>query len=141
MLNLVKPQIASVFDEVGTAANVRKAMSQPLHRNNAAFVVPVSNRPMTNSRDVDMGRPIQEFIVTFGVVIGLRAINDPTGEKTLAQLESLRSSLRESLFGWKPDEAHERVILGNGDLIGFTSDGLWWIDRFSTNTWYRGNAT
>ena len=101
MLNLVKPRIASLFDEVGTAANVRKAMSQPLHRNSAAFVVPVSNRPMTNSRDVDMGRPLQEFIVTFGVVIGLRAINDPTGERTLAELESLRNTLRESLFGWK----------------------------------------
>lgn len=139
MLNLVKPQIESLFDEVGTAANVRKAMSQPLHRHNAAFVVPVSDRPLTNSRDVDIGRPLQEFIVTFGVVIGLRAINDPTGEKTLAELKSLRASLRASLFGWKPDEDHERVLLGNGDLIGFTNDGLWWIDRFSTNTWYRGN--
>ena len=68
------------------------------------LVVPVSNRPMTNSRDVDMGRPLQEFIVTFGVVIGLRAINDPTGERTLAELESLRNTLRESLFGWKPDD-------------------------------------
>lgn len=138
MLTLVKTRIKTIFDQVGGAANVREAMSKPIHRNSVAYVVPVNERPAGNSRDVDIGQPLQETVITFGVVIGIKSINDATGDKALVQLEQYRQTLRNSLYGWKPSSEFEPVLLGAGDLVGFVPQGLWWIDRFKTNTWYQG---
>ncbi len=138
MLNLVQTRIKPLFDQIGSAVNVRTAMEQRIARNNAAFVVPVRERPLGNSREADIGNPLQEVVVTFGVVVGLRITNDPTGEKAIEQQEVLRTSLRQQLYGWKPSSEYEPVLLGDNDLIGFAPDGMWWIDRFTTNTWFEG---
>ncbi|MFS1704487.1 hypothetical protein [Alteromonas sp. AMM-1] len=138
MLTLVQTRIKPIFDHVGGAANVREAMGQPIHRSSVAYVVPVSESPVGNSRDVDIGQPLQESVITFGVVIGIKSINDSTGEKALIQLEQLRTALRNSLYGWKPSSDFEPVLLSKSDLVGFATQGLWWIDRFITNTWYQG---
>lgn len=138
MLTLVQTRIKSIFDQVGGAANVREAIGEPIHRSSVAYVVPVNERPAGNSRDVDIGQPLQEMVITFGVVIGLKSINDSTGDKALVQLEQYRTALRNCLYGWKPSANFEPVLLGAGDLVGFAPQGLWWIDRFTTNTWYQG---
>jgi hypothetical protein len=138
MLTLVQTRIKSLFDHVGGAANVREAIGEPIHRSSAAYVVPVNERPAGNSRDVDIGQPLTDVVITFGVVIGIKSINDSTGDKALAALAVYRSSLRESLYGWKPADNYEPILLSNGDIVGFAPNGLWWIDRFTTNTWYQG---
>ena len=138
MLTLVQTRIKSIFDQVGGAANVREAIGEPIHRSSVAYVVPVNERPAGNSRDVDIGQPLQEMVITFGVVIGIKSVNDSTGNKAITTLESYRTNLRNSLYGWKPNAAYEPILLGDGDLVAFASGGLWWVDRFTTNTWYQG---
>jgi hypothetical protein len=116
---------------------MREAIKQPIHQGNIAYVVPVSERPAGNSRDEDIGQPLQQSQITFGVVIGLQSINDATGIKSLEQLETLRTNLRASLYGWTPAD-HSPLLLGPSDLVAFVPNGLWWIDRFTTSTWYTG---
>lgn len=137
LLDEVSEQIKGVFNRVETAISLREALKQPLHQQSVGFVVPVSERPQTNARDVDVGQPLQEVIVTFGVVIGFKSINDLSGSKSMAKLETLRDKLRAKLYGFRPQE-HEPILLGASDLIQFVPDGLWWIDRFSTNTYRKG---
>ena len=141
MLNLVKARIQPLFISVGTAVNVQNAIKQPINQRNCAYVVPVNERPAPSGRDASVGKPLQETIITFGFVIGIQSLNDATGEKGLASLEALRESLRESLFGWSPSNEHEPVNLSNSDLVGFAANGMWWLDRFTTTTWYEGTAS
>jgi hypothetical protein len=137
LLTHVATIIQPLFKQVKTAVNLREAIKQPIHKGNIAFVVPVSERPAGNSRDTDVGQPLQEITITFGVVIGLQSINDATGESTMADLETLRLAVRNTLYGFKPTN-HEPILLAASDLVAFVPNGLWWIDRFTTNTWYEG---
>ena len=140
LLTAVQTQIRPCFKSVASAVNIREAIKQPLNLADIAFVVPVSERPLGNSRDVDVGRPLQEMQITFGVVMGLQSINDKTGEKGLLAIEQKRLALREKLHGWIPTTEHEPILLAASDLIAFVPNGIWWIDRFTTATWYQAQA-
>lgn len=137
LLTDVKTRIEPCFKNVSGAVNIREAIKQPLNLSDVAFVVPVSERPAGNSRDVDVGQPLQETLITFGVVIGIQSINDPTGEKGLIALEEKRKSLRNQLYGYAPLD-HEPILISNGDIVAFVPNGIWWIDRFTTVTWHQG---
>ena len=139
LLSNVQTQIKPCFKSVKGAVNIREAIKQPLNNTDIAFVVPVSERPAGNSRDTDIGQPLQETLITFGVVIGIQSINDATGENSLALLEAKRSQLRHALYGYKPSE-HEPILLAASDLVAFVPNGLWWIDRFTTVTWHQGHS-
>ncbi|WP_416305212.1 hypothetical protein [Neptunicella sp. SCSIO 80796] len=139
MLIAVQTQIKPVFNQVDSAVNIHTAIAQPINQPSVAYVVPLTERPAQNSRDMDVGQPLQEVNVGFGVVIGLQSINDPTGSKGMEALQQLRKELRKKLFGWSPAPDFNPITLGNGDLVGFAKNGLWWIDRFTTQTWYQGN--
>jgi hypothetical protein len=130
-------RIQPVFKRVETAINLREAIKQPIHKGNIGFVVPVSERPAGNTRDIDVGQPLQEVVITFGVVMGLQSINDPTGQNSLAALETLRDQNRALLYGYTPNN-HEPILLAASDIVAFVPNGLWWIDRFTTNTWRSG---
>lgn len=138
LLKDVQTHLNGVFNQVSGAVNFREAIKQPLNTQNAAFIVPVSERPAGNSRDEDIGRPLQEVTVTFGVVIGIQSKNDKTGEKGMVLLEVLRKETREALHGWTPPGKHSPILIGPGDIISFVDGGLWWLDRFTTNTWHQG---
>lgn len=138
LLTDISTRIQPVFKRVQTAINLREAIKQPIHKGgNVSFVVPVAERPNGNSRDQDIGQPLQEVVITFGVVMGLESINDPTGEKALIALEELRSANRDLLYGFKPTH-HSPILLAASDIVAFVPNGLWWIDRFTTNTWRLG---
>ncbi|WP_299072885.1 hypothetical protein [uncultured Paraglaciecola sp.] len=139
LLTDIQTRIKPCFKRVNSAVNIREAIKQPLNLSDAAFVVPVSERPAGNSRDVDIGNPLQEAAITFGVVMGIQSINDPTGENGLVALEQKRKQVREKLYGYAPTD-HEPILLGAGDLVAFVPNGVWWIDRFTTVTWYQGQA-
>lgn len=130
-------RITPVFERVEGAANVRQAMAQPIHGSNIAFVVPMAVNPQANSRDHDIGQPLQEVLIEFGVVTGLRSVNDRTGERVLIEQAQLSEKARLQLHGWSPAN-HEPITLGNSSLVGFVENGLWWLDRYHTHTWYQG---
>jgi hypothetical protein len=140
LFNDLQSRIKPVFKQVDGAVNIAQAIKQPIPQGNIAFVVPVSERPAGNSRDTDVGQPLQEVIITFGVVMGIQSINDATGMKGLTQLETLRTQTRNLLHGWQPPD-HEPILLAAGDLVAFVTHGVWWIDRFTTNTWRVGVNT
>lgn len=110
--------LASVFKGNSTVAQVE------------CFVVPVSERPMGNTRT--SGRALQEVQVTVGIVIAIRSLNDVTGERGQDQLEQIRALVRDQLFGWTPDGASTHYLLGNGDLIKMEAGRIFWMDRYIT---------
>lgn len=133
----IEATIATVFDDTKSAISLREAIKQPIHKQSLGIVVPIAERPSANVRDEDIGRPLQKSEQTFGVVIGFKSINDATGAVSMEALDALRKSLREKLYGFQYPK-HTPIMLGPSDLINFVPGGLWWIDRFTTSTYYQG---
>ena len=136
MLNLVQTRLKQQFSHVQTAVNVRQAMAQSLVAEFQLYVVPLAERPKANERDT--GKPLQETQLTFAVIIGLVSRNDSTGSKALQALETHRRTIRSLLYGWQPEGTAQPIELGPSDLLGLADNGIWWIDRFTTTTWYEG---
>ncbi|MGQ8367136.1 phage tail terminator protein [Glaciecola sp. 1036] len=133
----IEDQVKHCFDIVQHAVSLRVALSQPLTRSTMGFIVPIAERPNDNARDVDVGSPLQEVLITFGVVTAIQSINDKTGAKTAERLEKIREDIRQALYGYKPQE-HEPVLIGASDLLQFVNGGLFWVDRFTTRIWRSG---
>lgn len=140
LLSAIQAQIKPLFKQVQGAANVKNAIARPISVKNSplAFVCPIGERPTNNERELDIGQPLQQVLVSFGVVIGVASINDATGDKALETLETVRAQLQTALLGFSPAGDFEPIVLGNSDLVGFADGGLWWLDRFSTITWRQG---
>lgn len=139
MLALVEQRIEAVklngkplFVEVQSALALSAVLKKSLLRSPVAYVVPIAERPGRNERTC--GPALQSLDITFGVVIGLQSINDPTGKKGNALLESLRTELRNSLFGWTPASEYTPIALGPGDIVAMTDAGIWWLDKFTLTT-------
>lgn len=133
-LNRAKP----LFKHVGGASNVRQAISQNIPHDSVCYIVPLSETPMGNSRDVDVGCPVQEVNITIGILIGIKNFNDDTGFKSIELLDAQKIAVRETFYGWKPDDEHDPMLLGKSELVHFSNTGLWWVQRFMTTTWQRG---
>lgn len=136
MLTAVQKQIKGVFSHVDSVVNLYDAMAQPISHPSIGFVLPVNERPAGNSRDI--GPSLQHVHATFAVVIGIKSTNDAAEMKELAMLEQHRQALRKALNNWIPKEGYEPIVLAASDMLSITPSGLWWIDRFTTNTFYMG---
>ena len=68
LLDDIQERIAPSFNRVEAAINLREVIKQPIHASNVAFVVPIAERPAGNSRDVDVGRPLQEISITLSLI-------------------------------------------------------------------------
>ena len=124
------------IEKLGMALNLASALTREPSRSVECYVMPISERPSTNKRS--SGRPLQEVQVTIGVVIAVRALNDPNGERSKDRLEHVRTVVRDALFGWTPDGATTHYLLGNSDLVQMNSSAIWWLDRFVTKTQRQG---
>jgi len=134
MLASTKARLDAVadIDKVGTAISLAAALDRKPGRAVEAFVVPISERP-GDSRRVT-GLALQEVQVTVGVVIAIRALNDPDGERGHDRLESVRDAVRDELLGWTPNGATVPYLVGNSDLVKMAPGALWWLDRYLTKT-------
>ena len=123
---------SSPIDKVGVALNLSSALGHKPARSVECYVMPISERATGNRRTT--GKALQEVQVTIGVVTAVRALNDPTGERSKDRLEVVRQSVRDALFGWQPEGASTYYLLGNSDLVQMAPGAIWWLDRFVTKT-------
>ncbi|NRA56240.1 MAG: hypothetical protein HRU23_19025 [Gammaproteobacteria bacterium] len=140
MLSLIEQRLETIevdakrlFRLVDSALSLAAVLDDPINISPAAYVIPIAERPGTNTRTI--GPALQQISITFGVIIAVKSFNDPKGKKGSQLLESLRSEIRQSLFGWSPDANHGAVELGPGDLVAMKNGGIWWLDRFTTTTY------
>lgn len=122
-----------LFRYVDSALSLSTVLNNPINQSPAAFVVPVSDRPGKNAQDI--GPALQKVSRTIGVVIALKSVNDPTGKRGSELLESTRESVRKALFGWSPSTAYSQFELGPSDMITMNNNGIWWLDKFVTDTY------
>ncbi|WP_102798725.1 phage tail terminator protein [Bowmanella denitrificans] len=131
MLALLESRLKalSVFDRVGSALSVAMAMKNGVARNMEAFVIPL---PSTyNERSQDLGPLTQKGVKAFGVLVGIRSVNDPTGANGNAKIDQLEQTLLGSLLGWHPGPNYERVSLTRTEPVGMPDATLWHLYRFA----------
>jgi hypothetical protein len=121
-----------LIDSVGNALRLASVIDRPPGKAVEVYVVPISERRPQRPRTT--GKVRQEAIVTIGIVIGIRTLNDPDGERSADKLEPVRVAVRDQLLGFKPNGATTHYLAGNSDLIKMLSNGIWWLDRYLTKT-------
>lgn len=128
---------AAGISEVGMTLDLVKVIERTPKKPVECYVFPVSETPGSNERASGPAR--QKLNITVGVVIGIKASNDSRGERSADKLESVRAAIRDSLFGWKPQEAKTHFLLGKSQLIKMVPGGVWWLEQFTTTTQLTGN--
>ncbi|MGH1460999.1 MAG: phage tail terminator protein [Neptuniibacter sp.] len=131
-----KDHLAAIVDsninKVGLALDLVKAIESAPKRGVECYVIPVSEVPGSNERSSGPAR--QKLNITIGVVIGIKASNDPSGERSADDLEAVRTVIRDNLFGWTPEGAKTHFLLGKSSLVKMVPGGVWWLDQFTTTT-------
>jgi len=128
---------ASGIDSVGTALGMAAVSEQGAKKPVELFVVRLSERPQ--GKRATSGPPSQLVNDRIGVVFAVRSLNDPGGDRAGALLETVRATVRQALYGWRPASAHTPLLLGPGDLIKMERGQLWWMDQFETSHYERAN--
>jgi hypothetical protein len=127
----VLKRIKPIYVNAESLASLQALSKQTLNHKNIAYVVPVGEKPEGNAREENVGMALQKVVITFGVITGIRSINDLSGERGLELLEQKRDELRELLHGHHFGD-NEQTLLGPSNLVTYVDNGLYWIDRFTT---------
>lgn len=118
------------FDWVKSVLSVTDVQKKDIPGRYVAYVVPVKTDPKNLLND-EAGS-IEEITTTFGILIGIKSINDRNGEKGNEILEDLLKCLQTSFIGFSPDDGYRACTLGTGQLISLASNGIWWMQHFKT---------
>ncbi|PIP98549.1 MAG: hypothetical protein COW76_20520 [Shewanella sp. CG18_big_fil_WC_8_21_14_2_50_42_11] len=118
-------EFATVEDSVALTELTAKS----IRGQTAVWVGELSSLPDQNVRDI--GDPVQFEDQVFGVVIGVRSVNDRHGSAAKETLTPKRLIVRQQFFGWTPD-GFDPFVLGGAELLVFANGALFWVERFRT---------
>lgn len=119
---------ATQFSKVSAAIHIKNVVGSPISGQAQAWVIELDSKP--NQPQQDIGSLLQEEPVRYAVVIGLRTVNDPTGEKAVSDLDELRHHVRQQLFDWRPSAEYDTFCLAGAELIYSEAAALYWAERF-----------
>lgn len=122
-------EATGAFSKVSDSVALTALSAKLIHGQAAAWVGELSSVPAQSTRDI--GDPIQFEQQVYGVVIGVRSVNDPTGSVAKQALQPKRLVVRQQLFGWTPD-GYDRFLLAGAELLTFADGALFWVERFQT---------
>lgn len=108
-----------------------KGKSIPKER--CCYLVPISQQPTVMAND--LAGSVHQIKETFGIFIGLQSINDPKMKKANALIHNFIRDLRHELLGFSPKAGYQPLTLAGSNLSSITTNGIWWLERFST-TYY-----
>lgn len=120
----------NAFADVGIALGLPDLKSQVILGDAMALVIELRANPDSNHRDI--GDPIQREMQVYAVLIGVKSYNDPTGSQTAQHLEQKRLGVRQALFGKRPYPHYEALILAGAELLHFSDEAIFWVERFQT---------
>ncbi|NPA72676.1 MAG: hypothetical protein GXO35_07590 [Gammaproteobacteria bacterium] len=121
---------ANTFSGVDLALGVPDLKKQIIVGDAQAWVIELLANPDPNIRDI--GSPIQREPQVYAVLIGIRSHNDPTGSNSVEKLENQRLAVRQALFGMVPEVGHEAFTLAGAELLRFSNNAVFWVERFQT---------
>ncbi|MGE4501983.1 MAG: hypothetical protein AB7D03_03835 [Thiomicrospira sp.] len=124
-----KLNATGAFNRVSDSVALSELSAKLIHGQSAAWVGELSSVPGQNTRDI--GEPIQFEQQVYGVVIGVRSVNDPLGSIAKQTLQAKRLAVRSELFGWSPDD-YDPFLLAGAELLTFSEGALFWVERFQT---------
>lgn len=124
-----KLNATAAFTRVADSVALSELSAKLIHGQSAAWVGELSSVPGQNNRDI--GEPIQFEQQVYGVVIGVRSVNDPLGSRAKLTLQTKRLAVRQQLFGWSP-EGYDAFLLAGAELLTFSEGALFWVERFQT---------
>jgi len=119
-----------VFGTVGSAFSVASAMKNGITKPMQTYVVPMPSSFGQASQD--LGPLLQQCRYEFGVVIGMRLVDDPKGEKGPALIDSTTQAIGGCLLGRCPTALADRIEFVRVDPIGIADNALWMLYRFKT---------
>lgn len=117
----------TTFAKVIRIVHVKGAINQKIIGEAQAWVIDLFGSPEPSVRDI--GSPVQPETVVCAVVIGLKAPNDPLGEKAVTKLDAMRLALRQQLFGWSPQD-YDPIELAGHELLHEEAGVIYWVERF-----------
>lgn len=118
------------FGVVGSAFSVASAMKDGLTKPMQTYVVPLPSS--FGQATQDLGPLLQQCRYEFGVVIGMRLVDDPKGEKGSALVDRTTRLIGGCLMGQSPTPDAERIEFVRFDPIGIADNALWILYRFKT---------
>lgn len=119
----------AAFSKVEDSVALTELSAKAIRGKSAAWVGELSSVPTTNTRDI--GDAIQFEQQVYGVVIGVRSINDTQGAQAKQTLQPLRKVVRQAFFNWHP-EGYDRFLLAGAEMLTFSDGALFWVERFKT---------
>lgn len=133
-IKAIKTGNKPLFSTVLTALDPDVVIEDGIVRQDSAFVVPVREFAAENQRTT--GIYSQEITVVFGVMIGLRSVNDRLGSNINERLQAAIKAVRASIVGWEPSTEHEPVALVEGEIVAFMKGGAFWMEQYKTSYLY-----
>lgn len=117
------------FTTVGDSVALTELSSKLIRGQASVWVGELSSLAGKNTRDI--GAPVQFEDQVFGVVIGVKSVNDPLGSNAKQTLTGKRLAVRQQLFGWQPN-GYDQFLLAGAELLTFANGALFWVERFRT---------
>lgn len=121
--------LCPAFKVVGGAADLDAALTASAPAAPACYVVPLAD---TTVQTVGTAFVLQTVEVEFGAIIVLRNTRSSAGSEGLADLDTLRQSLRDALLNHTPTGAVQPITFTHGALFDFKPGLMWWQDGYRT---------
>lgn len=128
MLTAIENQLKTEFNVksvIEFAAIDKKASG----RSTVLYVLPLGERVKNTEYT---GATVSHVSYQVGVVTALRNVRDVQGGEHQQQLNVEREKIRALLAGWVPTPNHEPLARGNGRLMQFKNNTVYWLDIFET---------
>lgn len=123
-------EVQKEFSKVSFALGVPDLNNLPIAGESQAWVIELAGKPSEPLRDI--GEQIQDEAQIYAVIIGIKSVNDLTGEKAVEKLEGKRIYVRDKLFDVSPLEGYERFSLAGAELLKSSPSAVFWVERFKT---------
>lgn len=116
------------FKVVGGAAEFDIAL-QGAPASPACYVVPQSESVDSSTATAFI---LQTITVDFSIFYAVRNVKSSAGQEGIADLETLRASVRTAIMGWQPATATKPITFAGAALLDFQPGLMWWQDGFTT---------
>lgn len=122
-----------LFTGVLTALDPDLVIKDGIVRQDTAFVIPVREAAPEGERQT-YGYS-QQIKVIFGIMIGVRSINDRLGSNINERLQRAIDEVRNAMLGWEPTD-HDPITFLEGEVVAFLKGGAFWMEQYQTSHIY-----
>lgn len=116
------------FKVIGGMAEFDTSLSAPA-ATPACYVIPQGEKP-DDTQGIKFA--LQTVSIDFAVLICLRNAKSGQGQSSFDDLEPLRISVRNAIYGYTPTDATAMISFTGGQLLDFQPGLMWWQDGYQT---------